>query len=248
MSIIRKAAMNFANALPPTWKRSLKWKLMVPDMGASYELLRHKGFSPKHALDIGAYVGKWSTLCKEVWPQVNICMFEPQQDKQALLNAFVQRHPGSLLKQTVLGDKLDEEVQFYLQESGSSTYDMLSHPDLKPIKLKSTTLANAVQGTPFASPDLIKVDVQGAELKVLLGGEAQLRNAEVVCLEVCLAEEYKNAPLFAEVIAFMADHNLLVHDICTIWRNTNTGSMNEADVIFVRKGSQLTDPRYYTRG
>jgi FkbM family methyltransferase len=247
MPVLRSAAVTIANSIPKRWKRGLKWQLMIPDMGASLALMARKGFSPSHVLDIGAYVGNWTRMCKDIWPGAKVCMFEPQEDKRPGLEGLMRELPGVELRTTLLGDRPDERVTFYKAESGSSTYMLKSQPGLRPIELPSTTLERAVEGTPFARPDLIKVDVQGAELRVLSGGPDVLAAAEMVILEVALVEEYSGAPLFAEVIDFMARRGLVVHDVCTIWRNTNSESMNEADVIFVRESSPLRDHRYYAR-
>lgn len=248
MSMVRKLAVRTANALPRAWKRHLKWSLTIPDMGASIENMKRAGFSPQTALDIGAYVGDWTRMAKEIFPACQVCMFEPQQDKEPGLRRLMQELPEVTLKRTLLGDVPDTSVSFYPLESGSSTSPSRNMPsDLKPIVLPSTTLETAVAGTPFARPDLIKIDVQGAELKVLRGGLSVLSAAQVVILEVSLVEEYKGSPLFVDVISFMAQQGFRVYDVCTIWRNNRTMSMNEADVIFVRHGSSLLNPANYTR-
>jgi hypothetical protein len=95
------------------------------------------------------------------------------------------------------------------------------------------------------SPDIIKIDVQGAELKVLAGGIPVLHEAEVVIMEVSLIQEYAEGALFADAIEFMREQRFCVYDICTIWRNNRTMSMNEADVIFVRDTSALFKADHY---
>ena len=57
--------------------------------------------------------------------------------------------------------------------------------------------------------------------------------------EVALIEQYVGGPLFADVVGYMAQRGLFVHDICTIFRNTPDQSMNEADVIFARRGTSF---------
>jgi FkbM family methyltransferase len=247
MSLLRATAIKFGNSIPIGWKSRLKWQLMIPDTRASLNLLRQKGFSPKHVLDIGGFIGDWTRMCKGVWPESNVCMFEPQPSKKARLEAICRELPGVSLKTALLGNREGEEVVFHLAESGSSTLDLLSKPSTENIVLRTSTLTSAVKNTPFAKPDLIKVDVQGAELRVLDGGQDVLAAAQVVMLEVSLVEEYVGSPLFAEVVAYMSERGFLVHDICTVWRNTVSGSMNEADVIFARKNSPLMDHRFYKR-
>lgn len=237
MSLLRSTAIRFGNAIPPRWKRSLKWQLSIPDAGASLQLLRRRGFSPTHILDIGSFVGSWTTMCKDIWPDAGICMFEPQPDKKARLEALASALPGVILRTALLADTADQEVVFNLSESGSSALPLLAKPAAPAIRLRTETLSKVVAGTPFARPQLIKVDVQGAELKVLDGAQDVLAAAEFVMLEVALVEEYAGGPLFSDVVAYMARRDFVVHDICTIFRNTSTQSMNEADLIFVRRGS-----------
>jgi len=239
MSFVRSAAVKIGNSIPRRWKRALKWQLMIPDAGASLELLRRKGFAPRQVLDIGAYVGDWTRMCKDVWPGASVCMFEPQPDKKARLEELCRSLPGLTLRAALLSDASGQEVDFNLAETGSSALSLRSKPGAPQIRLRTQTLSEAVGGTQFARPDLIKVDVQGAEIKVLEGGQDVLAAAEVVMLEVSLIEEYSGGPLFADVIAYMAQRGLVVHDICTIFRNRVSQSMNEADVIFVRRGSSL---------
>jgi FkbM family methyltransferase len=240
MSLLRSAAVRFGNAIPPQWKRKLKWQLMIPDTGASLELLRKKGFRPSYVLDIGAYVGSWTHMCKDIWPAANVCMFEPQPDKAPVLEALTHSLQGVTLRAALLSDIPGQEVDFHLSETGSSALNLLAKPNAPTIRLRTETLSTAVAGTPFAKPQMIKVDVQGAELKVLDGGQDVLAAAQVVVLEVALVEQYAGGPLFADVVAYMAQRGLFVHDICTIFRNTPDQSMNEADIIFVRPGFDAT--------
>lgn len=43
MSILRSAAVNSGNAIPPRRKRALKWRLMIPDAGASLDKKFYRG-------------------------------------------------------------------------------------------------------------------------------------------------------------------------------------------------------------
>jgi FkbM family methyltransferase len=239
MSLLRSAAIKFGNAIPLEWKRKLKWQLMIPDTGASLELLKRKGFQPDYVLDIGAYVGAWTRMCKGIWPQANICMFEPQPQKRPLLEQLTRSLPGLTLRSALLSDAPGQQIDFHLAETGSSALNLLAKPDAPTVRLVTQTLSSALAGTPFAKPDMIKVDVQGAELSVLNGGQDVLAAAQVVVLEVALIEQYAGGPLFADVIGYMAQRGLFVHDICTIFRNTPDQSMNEADVIFARPGASF---------
>ncbi len=244
MSFIRSAAVALGNSIPRRWKRALKWQLMIPDAGASLELLKRRGFRPRRALDIGGYVGAWTRTCKDIWPETEICTVEAQPDKAQELEAMARLLPGVQVRRALLSDSAGRDEQFNLAESGSSMMTLLSNRDAPSIRLQTQTLAKLVAGTPFEKPDLIKVDVQGAELKVLDGGPLVLAHAEVVILEISLIEEYSGAPLFADVVAYMHARGFRAQDICTIFRNTASQVMNEADVIFVKQGSHLIATRW----
>eukprot|EP00913_Durusdinium_trenchii_P033413 g31281.t1 len=61
--------------------------------------------------------------------------------------------------------------------------------------------------------DLLKADVQGAELTVLLGGLKTLSQAQLVLLEAPVLPYNEGAPSFSEVIAFMAAHHFELVDV-----------------------------------
>jgi FkbM family methyltransferase len=243
MSLARSAAIRFGNMIPRRWKSALKWELMIPDTGASLDLLRRRGFSPRHVLDIGAFEGTWTRMCKDVWPEARVCMIEAQPQKAPILKGIAGALPGVELRTALLSDTAGQRVSFHLAETGSSSMSMLSTPDAPTIELETQTLSSVLADTGFARPDMIKVDVQGAELKVLNGGPDVLAAAEIVMLELSLIPEYVDGPLFADVIAYMDARDLVVHDICTIFRNTPSEAMNEADVIFCRRNSPLIATR-----
>lgn len=59
--------------------------------------------------------------------------------------------------------------------------------------------------------DFVKIDVQGAELAVFLGGERVLRNAVLVQTEVEFVALYENQPLFADVDRLLRSYGYQFH-------------------------------------
>jgi hypothetical protein len=84
-------------------------------------------------------------------------------------------------------------------------------------------------------PDFIKIDVQGAELDVLEGGQKCLENATMVLLEVSIHRYNEKSPLFAEVIDYMNKHNFQVVDI--IENHIINGYLAQVDLLFAKSGS-----------
>ena len=88
--------------------------------------------------------------------------------------------------------------------------------------------------------NLIKIDVQGAELKVLEGLDESINNFEVIILEVSIHQYNKDAPLFDQVLNFMIKKNFKLYDIFDLKRLGNDKSfLLQFDCIFVRNDSKL---------
>ena len=93
------------------------------------------------------------------------------------------------------------------------------------------TLDSLFEKEPIALPVLLKLDVQGFELGVPRGGKALLDRPEVVILETSLLPYNKDAPLFAEVVAFMEKADLFVYDFCGQWRRQTDHTLFQTDVV-----------------
>jgi FkbM family methyltransferase len=115
----------------------------------------------------------------------------------------------------VLSDENGKEVDFYCNEyhpGGNSYYK--ENPEVNPNapdyfndthrrRLKTAKLDTVSRLNEFPLPDLIKMDVQGAELDVLKGSIETLKTAQHVILELQQVEYNKGAPLRDTVISYM---------------------------------------------
>jgi len=115
----------------------------------------------------------------------------------------------------VLSDVTDREVEFYQNNDapgGNSYYR--ENPAVQPSaaqiysdvyrrRVKTISLDDTVRARGWPWPDLIKMDVQGAEFDVLQGAAESLMHAQHVILELQVVEYNKGAPLKDTVIAYM---------------------------------------------
>lgn len=74
----------------------------------------------------------------------------------------------------------------------------------------TTTLDEWAQRTQSAPIDLLKIDVQGAELDVLRGAEAGLTSVRALELEVEFQQLYVGQPLFGDVDAFLRERGFVL--------------------------------------
>lgn len=88
---------------------------------------------------------------------------------------------------------------------------------------------------PLFTPDLVKVDVQGYELEVLLGGEGLFGVTEVFILETTLLVGDEPVwPPTRRVIEFMGQKGYEIYDLTSFLRKPSDGSLGQLDFAFVK--------------
>jgi FkbM family methyltransferase len=174
-------------------------------------LLRDQwNFNPKVIYDLGACVLHWTNEAKLIWTESTCIAFEAMESAEFL---FQEKNIPYYIG--VLSDTTGKEVDFYCNDyhpGGNSYYKANTEvvPDAEEYynesnlnKRKTITLDDAVKQKGFPPPDLIKMDVQGAELDILKGAQETLKYAKHVILELQHVEFNAGAPLRDEVIAYM---------------------------------------------
>lgn len=76
----------------------------------------------------------------------------------------------------------------------------------KEIKVQSTRLDTFMDSKKIDAVDLLWLDAQGAELKILKGLGDRLKDVKVIKTEVLFKEQYLNAPLFEEVETWLDEN------------------------------------------
>lgn len=205
----------------------------------SYSRLAQQGFRPNGILDIGAYHGEWTRTIAPIFPQAPILMVEAQSEKKPLLDAVCRDLPLAEYELCLLGKEGGSEVVFNVMETGSSLYNERSNAPRSQRRLPMRTLDSLLTSHPrLRHPLFLKLDVQGAELDVLLGGTDALKQAEVIQLEVALMHYNEGAPQANSVFAFMEERNFVIFDVCGFVRPDRI-HLTQVDFLFVRKDSSL---------
>jgi len=120
----------------------------------------------------------------------------------------------------------------------------------------STTVIDTVSLDAFAREqgiddiDFIKIDVQGAELEVFEGGLTLLGGVVMIVTEVEFVPQYVDQPLFGDVSAFLAKHDLMFQAFLSFGRRSlNPFVVNDpnkgahfvwADALFIRNLLRLS--------
>lgn len=219
-------------------KYQLRWRERFDATNAINRLrhLKEKGFTPQTILDCGAYQGEWTNMAKEVFPDANVLMIEAQPEKRVFLEQIKANHKFVDYIITALGPENGEGLPFYFMETGSSFLEEQSDMPRKIINLPMRTVDSLMKEKGISEVSLLKLDVQGYELEVLKGAIDTLSKIAVIFMEVSFLPYNKSAPLFREVVCFMADQGFLVYDIASVYR-WKDGTLLQADIVFVHENS-----------
>jgi FkbM family methyltransferase len=216
--------------------------LVYPNMALSLRNLARLGFRPRFIVDVGAYEGHWTALCKTYFPEANVLMIEAQQSKADVLSAFAAPYGGQVTTEIALLGPVDGlAVAFHEMETGSSVLAENS-PAVRTTSQRTTVALDGLLSSRPQRVDFLKLDVQGYELEVLKGGSRALQEAEFVLMETSLMPVNQGCPTFAEVVAFMDGRGFRVFDLCDQGRRRD-GVLWQVDLLFMKQSSPLApDP------
>lgn len=165
--------------------------------------LKKNGFEPTVIYDIGCCVLHWTNMVKNIWPDAQIILFDAFAEAEFLYKDYAY-HVG------VLGDKDGKVVSFFKNvdfPGGNSYYKEIGHNDSEKIFPEGSseiriarTLDTIVAQNNFPLPDFVKIDVQGAERDIFMGGSKTLSNAKHMIVEMQHVEYNKGAPKVDETM------------------------------------------------
>jgi len=208
-------------------------------MYSRFQFWKEKGFSPKVIYDVGAHRGSWTRETKNIFSDASFHLFEGCSDNNAY-NTEPSYHNILLGKEEKIVDFHCVDPGYVYGNTGNSTYleltDSFTGDNYRTIQQQMYTLDEYVTSKSIPYPDFIKVDVQGAELDVLEGGQSCLNHSTFVLLEVSLHRYNVGAPLFAEVVRYMDEHGFEAIDILEM-HNICWYTAGQVDILFAKKGS-----------
>jgi len=89
-------------------------------------------------------------------------------------------------------------------------------------------------GLPVEDELLVKIDVQGYEDRVILGGKGVLSRASVIIVETSFASLYERQPLFGEVYSLLNGMGFRYHGSLDQTVSSLDGAILQADALFTR--------------
>jgi FkbM family methyltransferase len=161
-------------------------------------------------IDVGANIGYFSFLVKQMSPQAQIHSFEPlpknieSYKKNRELNSFSDMH----LYESCVADRMGE-TEFLIPPLGESGWGRMAHRELfsgQKIKRDVITLDQFCAEKKITKVDLMKIDVEGYEMKVLQGAKQLIEKSRPkICIEInepCLVDTGTSG---AEIFSYLQE-------------------------------------------
>jgi FkbM family methyltransferase len=210
------------------------------------ERLKHLNFTPKGICDIGANEGDWTRTVKKIWPRSPFFMVEGNykhiQSLKAVGEQFAITYLGDRLRNVTMWEDPGDKITVTNGHTGNSIFrENGEHASFVNATRPMLTLDMLSKQRRMPPCNLLKLDVQGAELLVLRGAAATLRHVEVITMELAVVQYNDGAPLWFETHVELDQLGFVAWDVLQLHYDGNT--LIQLDVLFVRKDSPLTKKR-----
>jgi FkbM family methyltransferase len=196
-----------------------------------FPLLRQLGFAPRHIVDVPVY-----TL---VEPQDHLRCYSQDLVAQGCKLNWINAGCGDFCGTLPL-------IVSY-RDDASTFVDRHDNPTAQRITVPIITLNQLVASSGAGLPEMVKIDAEGFDLKVLAGASDLLGKTDIFLIEAVVwgaGHAYDNS--VAEVVRFMAEAGYNLMDITDLNRSPKYGVLWLCELAFLRVGSPLwaTAPSY----
>lgn len=193
----------------------------------AFSLLRERGVPVSTVLDVGVLFGTPELV--EAWPDVKHVLFEPVAEFAETIRrnyAAVDHELASVAVSDASGEVALET--FSVIEGAEISHSRMSRdPEAAGLRrVPMVTLDDWLAASPQAEPYLLKIDIDGHELRVLAGAAETLKRTSVVVIEASRGQ-------FARRLAAVQKAGFLLFDLAEPCYYD--GAFWQCDAIFVRE-------------
>jgi len=203
-------------------------------MEACLRSMKNRDFQPTVVIDGGAHVGTFSLLAKSIFPKADYHLIEPQPVCHTPLRALCMKE-GWTLHACAISDHVGSSRLRVTQDFDTGAY---LTADADAHEIKTETLDHIFSDTLKAERVLLKLDLQGHELRALQGAAGILPHIDVILTEASFYIQLAE-PTIAELIGFLNDNQFQLYDIAALGARERDNRPHQADLVFARTGSLL---------
>jgi len=206
-----------------------------------FSFLRARGFQPRHIVDVGANHGNWTRVATRFFPQAQYTLVEPQD--------FLKTHVQDLIDggyklrwiNAGAGDADGELLLTLAVRDDSSTFAMTEdearRAGVHQILVEVKTLNGIVKSAGLPA-DMVKVDAEGLDLRVLTGASELFGQTEIFLVEVNVRDQHRENTL-ERTLKFMSERGYHLLEITDLNHSPKYGLLWLCEMAFLRNDSQL---------
>lgn len=202
-----------------------------------FSVLKQAGFAPAHILDVGANHGNWTRAALEFFPQAQYTLLEPQEKLKVYIQDLLQA--GQRINWINAGaSETTGTLPFHLsRRDDSSTFLQVEGQSLPAIPVKAWALDDLLAEYNLPVPEMVKIDAEGFDLKVLRGAGSLLGKTDIFLVEAAVMCPFENT--VATTVQFMAERGYRLIDITELNRSPKHGVLWLTELVFLRGTSNL---------
>jgi FkbM family methyltransferase len=206
------------------------------DLDLFFGLLDRLRFKASHIVDVGANQGNWTRTAVRYFPQALYTLVEPQQHLRASVQDLEASHQIRWVNAGCADAPGFLPLAVAERDYSSSTFVRVNWAK-RTIRVEVKTLDQVVADEPV--PELVKIDAEGYDIKVIDGAKTLLGKTDVFLIEAMICGPFENTT--QAVINRMAQAGYSILDITDLNRSLKTGSLYLVELAFARNGSALLE-------
>ena len=210
-------------------------------MSGALRQLSRLGFRPRTVIDVGA--ATQTRELYEAFPDSHFLLIEPLAEFEPFLRKICEQYKAEYVLAAAGEAPGTATLHVHPDKVGSSLFREVEGPgvDGAPRDVPVFTIDQLCAERNLGGPFLIKVDVQGAELRVLAGAACTLEKTEAVLLEVTLFGTMIGGPQLFDVVRWMKERGFVVYDIYEFTYRPLDGALAQIDLAFVREQGRFRE-------
>lgn len=193
-------------------------------------------------LDIGANIGQFTKTMTCLFPHARIYCFEPLPDcfeslkELSLSNSNIEAlNIGVGAESGILPFEKNtfSASSSFLQMTGNLKQAFPFADNSNTVEVNIARLDDIVKDIKLGNRILVKIDVQGYEDKVLIGGESAIKQAAILVIETSFQSLYESQPLFKDIFLTLDKWGFYFVGMLDQLSDPKTGELLQGDAIFV---------------
>jgi FkbM family methyltransferase len=206
--------------------------------------LKGLGFDPTHVIDVGANRGNWTREALKFFPNAYYTLVEPQDNLRSYSADLVKRGHRVQWVNCGVSDRAGTLAFTVFHRDEASSFvpdqDTAKGDGNRQIHVAVKTLNELVASGSAGLPDMVKIDAEGFDLKVLSGASDLLGKTEIFLIEATIfGSKYENT--LSAVMEKMSNSGYRMIDITALNRSPKTWLLWLCEVAFIRNGSRLLE-------